>query len=121
MFKGLGNLASLLKQAQQMQGRMDEMQENLGRVKVEGSAGGGMVRVEISGQQKIMAVHIEESLLESGDREMLEDLLVAAMNQALEKAKEAAAQEMSKIAGNIELPGLEEALSKLGLGGNPIE
>lgn len=113
MFKGLGNLASLMKQAQEMQGRVSEMQESLGRLRVEGSAGGGMITVEANGQQKILAVRIEQSLLEAGDREMLEDLVVAATNQALEKAKETAAQEMSKLTGEINIPGLDEALSKI--------
>lgn len=119
MLKGLGNFASLLKQAQEMQGRMSEMQEHLGRLKVEGTAGGGMVTVQANGQQKVLAVRIEKSLFDGDDQEMLEDLLVAATNQALEKARQAAAQEMSKITGDIELPGLAEALSKLGLNGNP--
>lgn len=118
MLKGLGNLASLMKQAQEMQGRMSEMQERLGRMKVEGSAGGGMVVVEANGQQRILGVRVEESLLNSGDKEVLEDLLVAATNQALEKAKEAAAREMSEIAGGLNVPGLDEALSKLGLDGS---
>lgn len=118
MFKNLGNFASILQQAQQMQGRMKEIENNLGNLRVEGSAGGGMVRVEATGQQKLVAFHIEQSLLESGDREMLEDLLLAATNQALDKAKETASQELSKLTGDINLPGLGDALSQLGLGGN---
>ena len=109
----VSHIASLMKQAQEMQGRMAEMQEDLARLRVEGSAGGGMVTVEANGQQKILAVRVEQSLLESDDREMLEDLLVAATNQALEKAREAAGQEMSKLTGEINIPGLNEALSKI--------
>ncbi len=115
MLKGIGNLAAIFKQAQQFQGRMSEMQENLGQLRVEGPSGGGMVTVEASGHQKILNIRVEESLLESDDREMLEDLLVAAVNQALDKAKKAAAEEMSKMTGDMNLPGLEEALSKFGL------
>jgi len=117
MFKGIGNIASMLKQAREMQGRMQEMQESLAKQRVEGTAGGGMVTVEVNGQQKVLGIRIEESLLESQDREMLEDLLVAATNQALDKARDAAAEEMSRITGNLDLPDLGEALSKLGLGG----
>jgi len=120
MFKGLGDIASLMKQAGQIQGRMQEMQESLGRIRVEGSAGGGMVRVESTGQQKIVGVSIEESLLDSSDREMLEDLIVAATNQALDKAREAAAEQMQNVAGNMNIPGLGDALSKLGAGGNAV-
>ena len=117
MLKGIENFAAIFKQAQQFQGKMSAMQENLGQVRVEGQAGGGMVTVEASGHQKILNIRVEESLLESDDREMLEDLLVAAVNQALDKAKEAAAEEMSKMTGDMNLPGLDEALSQFGLNG----
>lgn len=115
MLKGLGNLGAMFKQAQEMQERMGEMKEKLGLLKVEGQAGGGMVKVEASGHQKILNINIEESLLESDDKEMLEDLMVAAVNQALDKAKEVAAEEMSKMTGDMNIPGLGDALSKFGL------
>lgn len=122
MFGNLGNLASMLKQApemlrqaQEMQAKMGEMRDGLGKIRVEGIAGGGMVKVTASGQQKILSVVVEQSLLHSGDQEVLEDLLVAAVNQALDKAREAAAEEMGKLTGDMNLPGLSEALSKLGL------
>ncbi len=117
MLKGLGNLASIMKQAQQMQGRMSEMQDNLGKIRVEGTAGGGMVTIEATGQQQVVGCKVEQSLIDDGDREMLEDLVVAATNSALKKAKEAAAEEMSSIAGGMNIPGLGDALSQLGLGG----
>ena len=117
MLKGLGNIASLLKQAQQMQGRLTEVQEELGRLRVQGGAGGGMVTVEADGRQRVISCQIDKSLLKSGDQEMIEDLLVAAVNQALEKSRETAAQEMSKLAGDVNIPGLGDALAKFGLGG----
>ncbi|MCH8830563.1 MAG: YbaB/EbfC family nucleoid-associated protein [Planctomycetes bacterium] len=119
MFKKIANIASMMKQAQQMQGRMAEMQENLVHLKVEGNAGGGMVIVEANGQQKILGLKIETSLLESNDKELLEDLLVAAVNQALEKARESAAMEMAKITNGLDVPGLGEALSGMSPGGQP--
>ncbi len=119
MLKGLGNIATLMKQAQDMQGRMNELQDNLGQLRVQANAGGGMVTVEASGQQRILSCRIEQSLLESGDREMIEDLVVAATNSALEKAKESAKQEVTKLAGEVDIPGLGDALSKFGLGENP--
>ena len=121
MFKGLGNIASLMKQAQEMQGRMKDAQENLGRIQVQGSSGGGMVTVEATGQQKVLSCRIDKSLWDSGDQEMLEDLVVAAVNQALDKSRDAAADEMGKVTGDINLPGMEEMLSKMGLGGSPTE
>jgi DNA-binding YbaB/EbfC family protein len=114
MFKGLGQFASLLKNAGEIQGRMQEMQENLKRLKVSGSAGGEMVTVEMNGQQQVLSCRIEESLFASGDREMVEDLVVAACNQALEKSREAAAAEMNKLAGGFDVPGLTDALARLG-------
>ena len=116
MFKGLSNLASLMRSAQEMQARMTELQESLRQLRIEGIAGGGMVKVEVNGQQQILSCRIEPELLGSGDREVLEDLVVAATNQALEKAKAAAAQEMSKLAGDVDIPGLGNMLEQFGMG-----
>lgn len=117
MFKGLGNIASILKQASAMKGKMAELQEKLGHLRVEGSAGGGMVSAEVSGHQKVIAIRVADSLLNPGDREMLEDLLAAAVNQALDKAKEAAAREMAELTGGMNLPGLDDALKEMNPGG----
>jgi DNA-binding YbaB/EbfC family protein len=118
MFKGISNFASILKEAQQIQGRAQEMQAKLGQLRVEGSAGGNMVVVQASGLQRILGVKIEPSLLKESDVEMLEDLLVSATNQALEKAAQASTDEMAKMTSQLQLPGLSEMMSKLGLGGS---
>ncbi|MBS0264403.1 MAG: YbaB/EbfC family nucleoid-associated protein [Planctomycetes bacterium] len=114
MFKGLGQFASLMKNAHEIQGRMKEMQETLRRLKVEGSAGGGMVKIEINGQQQVLGCQIEPSVIESGDRELLEDLVVAAVNQALDKLKQATAEQMERMTGGLDIPGINDALSQLG-------
>jgi DNA-binding YbaB/EbfC family protein len=119
MFKGISGLAHFMKQAQEIQGRVGEIQQKLAQVRVEGSAGGGMVNVVADGQQRVVSCRIEEQLLKAGDREMLEDLVTSAVNQALDRAKTAAADEMSGMLGGIQVPGLDEALSKLGLTGGP--
>jgi DNA-binding YbaB/EbfC family protein len=116
MFKGLGDMAGLFRQAQEIQSRMRELQERLGTMRLEGTAGGGMVTVTVNGQQKVLSCTIEPSLLAAGDAEILQDLVVSATNQALEKARETAQDELSKISGGMNLPGLGEALSKMGLG-----
>jgi nucleoid-associated protein EbfC len=121
MFKGISNFASILKEAQQIQGRAQEMQARLGQLRVEGSAGGNMVVVQASGLQRILGVKIEPSLLKDADVEMLEDLLISATNQALEKAQQASADEMAKMTSQLQLPGLSEMMSKFGLGGSNEE
>lgn len=118
MFKGLSNLAGLMRQAREIQGRAAEMKERLADLRVEGSAGGGMVVVEASGDQQIQRCRIEASLLTGGDQELLEDLVVLAVNQALDKAREAAAAEVQQLAGGLDLPDLNQALSSFGLGGS---
>ena len=109
-------MAGVLRQAQEMQSRLKEMQERLAALQVEGTAGGGMVTVTASGQQKILGVKIEPTLLEARDAEVLQDLVLVATNQALDKAREAAQEELSKVSGSMNMPGLGEALSRLGLG-----
>lgn len=116
MFQGLSNLASLMKNAQQIQGRAQEMKDRLASVRVEGSAGGGMVKVEATGDQRITAIRIEPGLFDSGDREMIEDLVASAVNQAIEHSREEAAKEMANLADGLGIPGLEDAFSKFGLG-----
>lgn len=118
MFQGLSNFANLMKQAREIQGRAADMKDRLARLRVEGSAGGGMVVVEASGDQRLLACRIDPDLLAGGDRELLEDLLVSAVNQALDRAREATAAELQELAGGFSLPGLADALSNLGLGGN---
>jgi nucleoid-associated protein EbfC len=116
MFKGLLNPMTLLKEVQQMQGRTEEMQQKLGQLRVEGRAGGEMVSVQADGLQRVIGMKIDPSLFQTGDGEMLEDLIVAATNQALDKSRELAAEEFSKLT-QTQLPGLSEMMSKFGLGG----
>ena len=113
MLKGLGNLGGLLKQAQQMGSRMQEMQERLKSVRATGSAGGGLVEVEVNGLGEMLRVTIDPSLIEKQDRELIEDLIPAATNQAQAKAKEEHANAMKDLTGGLNLPGLDDALQSL--------
>ena len=91
MFKGLGNLANigaLMKQAQEMGGKMQALNEELKTKRATGAAGGGLVEVDVNGLSEVLAVRIDPSLVEKGDREMIEDLLPAAFNAAQQKAKQ---------------------------------
>ena len=116
MFKELGQFASLMKQAQGMQGKIAESKERIANLKCDGQAGGGMVSVTVGGSMKVLSCQIDAALFQSGDKEMLEDLIVAATNLALEKLIEQQAQEMSSITGGMNLPGLSDALSGMGFG-----
>lgn len=116
MLKGLSNLASLMANAGELKARATELREKLADVRVSGSSGGGMVTVEASGDQQILSVKIEESLLAANDKEMLEDLLISATNQALESSRQAASELMAEFSGGLGIPGLEDALAKFGPG-----
>ena len=107
MGKGF-DLGGLLKQAQELQRRIAAAQEAIGERVVEGSAGGGMVTVRVSGKLELQAVHVDPTLLEAPDREMLQDLIVAAVNDGIRRAQAVVAEEMGKLTGGLglKLPGL---------------
>jgi hypothetical protein len=99
-------MGNLLKQAQDMQARMAKIQEELANKTVEGSAGGGMVRVTVNGQFNVTAIKIESAVVNADEKEMLEDLILAATNDGVRKARELVSSEMSKITGGLKIPGL---------------
>jgi DNA-binding YbaB/EbfC family protein len=100
------NLKDILQQAQGMQQRIAAIQEELAEKTVVGSAGGDMVKVEANGAQEILSVKMEDNLLSSGDKEVVEELIAAAVNDALRKARDLAAQEIGKLTGGLPIPGL---------------
>lgn len=106
MVKGVGNLGDLFAQAQQLQERLAKAQEDLAKLTVEASAGGGMLTVRMNGKLEVLSVSIDPQVISSGDVEMLEDLVKAAMNQAIRKAQQAVAEAMQKITGGLKIPGL---------------
>lgn len=100
------NLGSIMKQAQKMQAQIAKIQEELAQKTVEASAGGGMVSVVANGKQEIVSLKIEPEAVDPKDVEMLQDLVVAAVNEALRKAQEMVAEEMRKVTGGLQIPGL---------------
>jgi len=102
--KGIPNMGNLMKQAQQLQAKMAKLQEELGEKKVEASAGGGMVTVVVNGRQEILSIHIDPEVINPDDSEMLQDLLLAAVNDGLSRAKNMVSEEMSKLTGGINIP-----------------
>jgi len=103
MTKGLGNI---LKQAQQMHSKITQLQEEMAAKRVEASSGGGMVNVVMNGKQEVLSVRIDPEVINKEDIEMLQDLLAAAMNEAIRKSQEMMAEEMKKITGGLSIPGL---------------
>jgi DNA-binding YbaB/EbfC family protein len=101
--KGMGNM---MKQAQKLQAKMAKMQEELADRTVEGTAGGGMVTVVANGRQQVLKIVIEKDVVDPDDVEMLQDLVMAAVNDALSKSQEMVASEMGKLTGGMNIPGL---------------
>ena len=104
--KGIPDIGNLMKKAQQLQEKMAKMQEELSEKTVEASAGGGMVTVVANGKQEIVSIKIDPEVVDSDDVEMLEDLVLASINEALDQAKEMAGAEMNKITGGVKIPGM---------------
>lgn len=113
MFKKLANLASLMRQAQEVGSKMQAVNDTLRTQRAVGSAGGGLVEVEVNGLGEVLQVNMDRQLLERGEFEMIESLLPAAVNQAVARAKDLHAQAVQSALGDMELPGLDEALSQL--------
>ena len=106
MAKGFGGMGGLLKQAQELQTRIAQAQEELARKTVEAAAGGGMVRVTVNGQLALAAIQIDPAVVNPQETDMLQDLVLAAVNEGLRRAREMAAEEMSKVTGGLKIPGL---------------
>lgn len=106
-FPGMGgNMNQLMKQAQKMQKQMEETTKALEESTYEATAGGGVVKVVVSGKKEVVSVHLEEEVVDPDDVEMLEDLVLSAVNEALRKADEETANKMGKLTGGLKMPGL---------------
>jgi len=101
--KGFGNM---MKEAQKLQAQMAALQEEVGKRKVEATAGGGMVTVEANGKQELVSIKIDPEVINKDDAQMLEDLVLAASNEALRKSREMVQQELGKLTGGLKIPGL---------------
>ena len=104
--KGRPNMGNLLKQAQQLQTKMARLQEELEERTVEASSGGGMVTVVVNGRQEILSINIEPEVIDPDDQEMLQDLILAAINDGLAKARNMVNEEMGKLTGGLNLPNI---------------
>ncbi|MFN8628384.1 MAG: YbaB/EbfC family nucleoid-associated protein [Candidatus Binatia bacterium] len=106
MSKSFGPLGNIVKQAQDLQERLTRIQEEAAAKTVEATAGGGMVTVVVSGKLQVTDIRIDPEVITSGDTQMLQDLLVAAVNKGIRGAQELMAEEMKKITGGLQIPGL---------------
>ena len=104
--RGMGNMQNMMKQMQKMQKKMAEAQEDLGEKKIEGTAGGGMVTVVVSGHKQVLEVNIKEEVVDPEDIEMLQDLVLAATNDALKKVDDLTNQTMGQFTKGMNLPGM---------------
>ena len=101
--KDFGNI---MKEAQKLQAQMEQLQAEVAKKKVEATAGGGMVTVEANGKQEILSIKIDPEVINRDDAQMLEDLVLAACNEALRKSRELVQQELGKLTGGLKIPGL---------------
>lgn len=106
MMKQMGNMGNMMKQAQKLQSKMLKLQEELSEKTVEASSGGGMIKVVANGKQQIISIQIEKEVVDPEDVEMLQDLVLAAVNDALTRSQEMVSGEMSKLTGGLSIPGL---------------
>ncbi|MBE3570162.1 MAG: YbaB/EbfC family nucleoid-associated protein [Bacillales bacterium] len=104
--RGMGNMQNMMKQMQKMQKKMQQAQEELGEKRVEGTAGGGMVKVVVSGHKEVLEVVIKEEVVDPEDIEMLQDLVLAATNDALKKVDELTNETMGQFTKGLNIPGL---------------
>ena len=100
------NIGNIMKQAKKMQERMAQLQDELASKTVDATAGGGMVSVTVNGKFELLSIKIEKEVVNPEDVDMLQDLVVAAVNEGIRKAQEMAASEMGKITGGLQIPGL---------------
>ena len=103
MMKDLGNLQKMLKQAKEMQ---DRLQKELAELRIEGTSGGGMVTVTLDGQKNLIGVRLDPEVVNRDDIDMLQDLVIAAFNDAAAKVDEQMSQKMSRLGGGLKIPGL---------------
>ena len=101
-----GNMANLMKQAQKMQRQMEEQAKEMEAKEYTATAGGGAVEVKVSGKKQLLSVKLDEEVVDPDDVEMLEDLIVAAVNEELTQVDQAAAGSMSKLTGGMNMPGM---------------
>jgi len=120
VFKGLASIASLLKNAHELGGRVQAIGDELRARRAVGSAGGGLVEVEVNGLVEVLRCHIDPKLLAQPDAELLEDLVATAVNQAVAKAKEFHAAAVRSATAGLNLPGLEDAVGKV-IGPGPTD
>ena len=110
--KNLGNMGSVIKQAQEMGAKLQGLKDELRAQRMQGAAGADMVSVEVNGMCEVLTCRIDPSLMKPEDREMLEDLVVAATNQAITKAKDLHTEAIQRVTGGLPIPGLKDLLEQ---------
>jgi hypothetical protein len=114
MFKEIGQFANLMRNLPKIREEVEQLQQRLARITAEGSAGGDLVKARVNGKMEVLSCHLSDEALKQNDRELLEDLIVGAVNQALQRVRQLVAEETAKMAGGLGLP---EAMNLPGMGG----
>src|ERR1700724_1140874 len=104
MFKEIGQFASLMRNLPKIREEVEQLQQRLARITAEGSAGGDLVKARVNGKMEVLSCHLSDEALKQNDRELLEDLIVGAVNQALQRVRQLVAEETSKMASGLGLP-----------------
>ena len=112
MFGKMFEIGSLMKQAREIGGRMEEMNEKLKELRIEGNAGGGLVTVHVDGLQQVVGCKVDPSLFQQADSELLEDLIVAAVNDAMQEARTEQSESMKTLMGDVDMGGLSSLVEK---------
>jgi len=112
MFKGLTQIATMLRQAQQLGGKLQGIRERLKEQRATASVGAGWVEVEVNGLGDVLRVHLDPELIQRGDRELIQDLIVAGLNEAVAKSRRLHMDAMQSMTAGMDLPGLQELLAQ---------
>jgi DNA-binding YbaB/EbfC family protein len=104
MFKDLGQIAGLMKNLPKIKEEMDRLHQRLGQITADGDAGGGMVKARVNGRLEVLSCVISDEAMKQGDKELLEDLITGAVNQAMQRARQLVSEETSKMASGLGLP-----------------
>ena len=124
MFSAITNLGSMIKKMHQINGKVKEMNDKCREIRATGTAGAGLVSVEVNGVFEMLGCTIDPTVFKQGDAELLEDLIITAVNEAMDQAREKQSEMLRSLSGSMDIPefdGIKEMLGKMGIDGNDVK